>query len=54
MPLSAEIEQQVLKDAWLRGNVPGFDPRWVFLDAPPSPELAKLLAEKGITYVVHH
>lgn len=53
VPLSDGIRQQVLKDVWLRDNVPGFDPRWEFLDAQPSPELSQYLAEKGIIYVVH-
>jgi hypothetical protein len=44
VPLSAEIEQQIHKDLWLRRHLPNYDPRWLFLDAPPSPELARLLA----------
>jgi hypothetical protein len=39
--LSGEITQQIHKDIWLRQNVPGYDPRWVFLDPPPSAELGK-------------
>jgi len=54
VPLSDGIQQQVLKDVWLRNNVPGYDPRWIFLDAPPSPQLSNYLTDKGIIHVVHH
>jgi hypothetical protein len=33
------VQQQVLKDRWLKTNVPGCDPRWMFFDAGLSPEL---------------
>ena len=54
VPLSPQIQQQVLKDSWLKTNVPGYDPRWIFLDAGPSPELGQYLSNKGITHVIHH
>lgn len=54
VPLSEHIRQQVLKDEWLRTNVPGYDPRWLFLDAPPSPELSAFLNQKNITFVIYH
>ena len=54
VPLSKHIQQQVLKDVYLRQHQPGFDPRWVFLDAPPSKELADFLAKHKIVTVVHH
>lgn len=53
VPLSDTIQQQVLKDSWLQTNVPGYQPNWIFLDAPPSPELAQYLTSKGIPYVIH-
>jgi hypothetical protein len=53
VPLHSEIKQQVLKDSWLKSNVPGYDPRWHFFDAPPSPELDQILSDNGITYVIY-
>jgi len=53
VPLSKEIREQVLKDVKLRKQNPGFDPRWVFLDAPPSKELADFLAKHNVVSVVH-
>ncbi len=52
--LTKDILQQVRKDAWLQNNIGGYNARWVFLDAPPSPELARELARNNITYVIHH
>ncbi len=54
VPLSDHIRQQVLKDVWLRQNVPGYDPRYIFLDAPPSTELSDHLSQSGIIHVIHH
>jgi hypothetical protein len=54
VPLSPQIEQQVLKDSWLQTNVRGYNPRWIFLDAPPSPELANYLKKHSINYIIHH
>jgi hypothetical protein len=53
VPLTEEIRQQILKDCRLRSVRPGYDPRWLFLDAPPSPELSQFLEEKGIIYVIY-
>jgi hypothetical protein len=51
---SGKIEQQVLKDVWLRDNVPGYDPRWMFLDAPPSANLMQYLDKHMIDYLIYH
>jgi hypothetical protein len=53
VPLTDQIRQQVLKDAWLRRNAPGYDPRWMFLDAPPSAELAVFLKRHNLTHVLY-
>lgn len=53
VPLSEKIKQQVLKDVWLRDNVQGYDPRWIFLDAPPSTELSNFLKEKNIISIIY-
>ncbi|MEJ5991922.1 LysM peptidoglycan-binding domain-containing protein [Ramlibacter sp. PS3R-8] len=54
VPLTEQMQQQVLKDAWLRNNVPGYDPRWIFLDAPPSVDLSRYLMQHRIDHVIHH
>ncbi len=53
VPLSPKIEQQILKDVWLRENVAGYDPRWIFLESPPSEALRSFLIENKIIFVVH-
>jgi hypothetical protein len=53
VPLTDQIQQQVLKDVWLRRHVAGYDPRWIFLDAPPSPELEALLKHHNVTHVLY-
>lgn len=53
VPLSNEIIEQVNKDVHLRNKNPGFDPRWIFLEAPPSPQLAGYLQNAGIVSIVH-
>lgn len=53
VPLSEPIEQQVHKDLWLRRHSESFDPRWIFPNAPPSPELAALLERLRIVTVQH-
>jgi hypothetical protein len=52
--LSTRIEQQIQKDVWLRDHVPGYDPHWIFADAPPSPELAARLAQERIVVIIYH
>jgi hypothetical protein len=54
VPLSPQIQQQILKDSWLQTNVESYNPRWTFLDAPPSPELLNYLTKNSIDYVIHH
>ena len=51
--LTDQIRQQVLKDVWLRNNVPNYDPRWIFLDAPPSAELLEFFRQYRIISVTH-
>jgi hypothetical protein len=53
VPLSNKIRQQILKDVYLRRNVQGFEPRWIFLDAPPSSELATYLTDRRIMYIIY-
>ena len=54
VPLTRQIREQILKDVWLRKNTPGFDPRWLFLDSPPSAQLSIFLKQYNITYIVYH
>jgi len=53
VPLSDEIREQILKDVWLCDNHPNYDPRWIFLDAPPSKELQDFLNQHRIVNVTH-
>ncbi|MCX9012822.1 MAG: DUF4157 domain-containing protein, partial [Candidatus Methanoperedens sp.] len=53
VPLTPQIEQQIQSDVWLRANVPGYDPRWIFADAPPSPDLAARLNQEHIVTIIH-
>ena len=43
VPLTRNIQEQINKDVALRNRIPGYEPRWVFLDAPPSIELVQAL-----------
>lgn len=52
VPLSNEIIEQVNKDVHLRKLNPGYDPRWIFLEAPPHPKLAAYLSHAGIVSIV--
>jgi hypothetical protein len=54
VPLSDKILEQVNKDVVRRNMERSFDPRWVFTDAPPSPELANYLQNARITYISVH
>ena len=51
VPLNDPIQQQINKDVRLRRHVPGYDPRFLFLDAGPSAELAAELARNRIVGV---
>ncbi|MFE1412433.1 phage minor capsid protein [Streptomyces sp. NPDC058746] len=51
VPLSAGIKQQIHKDLALRRANPRFDPRWVFVHAPPSQALRDYLIEARIIFV---
>jgi hypothetical protein len=53
VPLTRQIREQILKDVWLRNNTPGFDPRWLFLDSPPSEKLSKFLKHYNIVFVIY-
>jgi len=51
VPLNEAIEQQIHKEIWLRRHMTGYDPRWLFIDAGPSQELADRLARERISTV---
>jgi hypothetical protein len=51
VPLSGKIQTQLERDIWLRDNVPGYDPRWMFTDAPPSAELRQALRDNNIVFI---
>jgi hypothetical protein len=51
--LTDRIQEQINRDVWLRQNVHGYDPRWIFTDAPPSLELAQALRDANITFIVY-
>jgi RHS repeat-associated protein len=51
VPLNEHIRQQINKDIWLRDNLDGFDPRWLFIDAPPSSELSRYLSRHNIIHI---
>jgi hypothetical protein len=53
VPLSDHIREQINKDVALRAADPNFDPRWVFLDAPPSQALRDYLTAANIAFVIH-
>jgi len=48
VPLTSKLQQQINKDVALHNENPGYQPRWVFLDAPPSAELQRALDDAGI------
>ncbi|RWE02820.1 SH3 domain-containing protein [Mesorhizobium sp.] len=48
VPLTPKLEEQISKDVALRNENPGYQPRWVFLDAPPSAELQGALNDARI------
>lgn len=52
VPLSRDIADQVTADALLMHSANStYRPMWVFIDAPPSTELANSLTRAGIPYV---
>lgn len=51
VPLSTHIREQINKDIALRAQDAGYDPRWVFLHAPPSVQLREYLEQAKIIYV---
>ncbi|RWM00972.1 MAG: LysM peptidoglycan-binding domain-containing protein [Mesorhizobium sp.] len=48
VPLTPKLQEQINKDVALRNENSGYQPRWVFLDAPPSAELQGALDDAGI------
>ncbi|MDG4884028.1 LysM peptidoglycan-binding domain-containing protein [Mesorhizobium sp. WSM4884] len=48
VPLTPKLQEQINKDVALRNENPGYQPRWVFLDAPPSAELQGALDDARI------
>ena len=54
VPLSSNIQDQILKDVYLREADPkNYSPKWIFTDAAPSKELAKTLDNFGIPYTTY-
>ncbi|MBU2709373.1 hypothetical protein KCM76_25505, partial [Zooshikella marina] len=53
VPLNNKIYQQIEKDLYLRDTVPGYDPRWNFLEAPPSQDLSRILELNRIIHVTY-
>ncbi|GAA2495570.1 hypothetical protein [Streptomyces gobitricini] len=51
VPLKKEIKEQIHKDIALRRLHPGYDPRWAFTHAGPSPELRAYLRKAKIVFV---
>ncbi|MFK4109010.1 hypothetical protein [Streptomyces sp. NPDC002176] len=51
VPLNKGIIEQINKDLALRRQDPAFDPRWVFLHAPPSQALRNYLVQARIIFV---
>ncbi|MGX1668552.1 hypothetical protein [Streptomyces sp. NPDC055400] len=51
VPLSKGIIEQINKDLTLRRLDPKYDPRWVFLHAPPSQALRNYLIEARVIFV---
>ncbi|MFB4197621.1 hypothetical protein [Streptomyces carpaticus] len=51
VPLSKGIMEQINKDLTLRRMDSAYDPRWVFMDAPPSQELRGYLTQARIIFV---
>ncbi|MFI0779473.1 hypothetical protein ACH4SI_33210, partial [Streptomyces sp. NPDC021212] len=51
VPLNDGIVKQINKDLTLRRLDPKFDPRWVFLHAPPSQELRNYLTQARIIFI---
>ncbi|AXE85149.1 hypothetical protein [Streptomyces sp. Go-475] len=51
VPLKKEIMEQINKDLTLRRMDPGYDPRWVFMHAPPSQALRNYLIQARIIFV---
>ncbi|RWA76353.1 MAG: LysM peptidoglycan-binding domain-containing protein [Mesorhizobium sp.] len=48
VPLTPKLQEQINKDVALRNENQGYQPRWVFLDAPPSVELQGALDDARI------
>ncbi|TIU25730.1 MAG: hypothetical protein E5W38_28570, partial [Mesorhizobium sp.] len=48
VPLTPKLQEQINKDVALRNENSGYQPRWVFLDAPPSAELQRALDDARI------
>ncbi|RUU12705.1 hypothetical protein EOD23_06660, partial [Mesorhizobium sp. USDA-HM6] len=48
VPLTPKLQEQINKDVALSNENPGYQPRWVFIDAPPSAELQQALDDARI------
>ncbi|WP_235195310.1 hemagglutinin repeat-containing protein [Pseudomonas brassicacearum] len=53
VPLSEKIYAQIEKDLYLRDAVKGYEPKWIFLEAPPAKELSRILQLNKIDIVIH-
>ncbi|ORT59295.1 hypothetical protein [Streptomyces sp. CB03238] len=51
VPLAKGLIEQINKDLALRRLDPGYDPRWVFTDAPPSQALRNYLTQARVIFV---
>jgi len=54
VPLDARIHEQLERDLYLRDTVEGYDPRYLFLEAPPSPDLSRILELNRIIHVIYN
>ncbi|MCJ8207310.1 hemagglutinin repeat-containing protein [Pseudomonas sp. RGM2987] len=53
VPLSEKIYAQIEKDLYLRDAVKGYEPKWIFLEAPPAKELSRILQLNKIDIIIH-
>ncbi|WP_433306133.1 hypothetical protein ACQP2F_19980 [Actinoplanes sp. CA-030573] len=51
VPLNSHLREEIAKDVAKRAEDPSYDPRWVFLQAGPGPELRQQLKDANIIFV---
>ncbi|MCF7531656.1 hemagglutinin repeat-containing protein [Pseudomonas petrae] len=54
VPLTEKIYAQIEKDLYLRDTVKGYEPKWIFLEAPPAKELSRILQLNKIDVIIHN